>query len=78
MPWATQTVSTATWTAPTAATQTWGGGSVVRLAWAQPSTQPEGADGGMDFELQARETFPMLFSGDRPLLLLSSLSEGAP
>lgn len=46
--------------------------------WALPSPQPEAADGGVDFELRFREASPMVFSETRPLLFMSSLSEGMP
>ena len=52
--------------------------SVTQMAWGQPSPLPASADGGIDFTYQVHQDYPMLVSADRPLLILSSLSEGNP
>lgn len=59
-------------------TQDWTAVSVSRIAWGQVRPQPEAADGGIDFEFQFNDTHPMIFSEDRPLLFMSSISEGNP
>ena len=56
----------------------WSGSSVAQTVWGQAKARPESSDGGIDFEYQLRDTYPMLLSEDRPFLLLSSLSEGQP
>ena len=57
---------------------TWGKLSNATLAWAQVHAQPAPSDGGIDFELQFRKDGPVLFTNDRPLLFMSSISEGQP
>lgn len=58
---------------------TWiSGASVTKMAWGQPSPQPPSVDNGVDFDFRFHTTYPMLLSEDRPLLMLSSLSEGNP
>lgn len=47
-------------------------------AWARVHPQPTASDGGIDFEYQVRREGPILLSADRPLTLVSSLSEGQP
>lgn len=76
------------WTKPTAATQTWGAGvtstvtfrpvSIAPSAWATVSAQPEAGDGGIDFEMRFREYPTWYIRSERPVLIQSSLSEGAP
>lgn len=53
--------------------------SVAQTVWGIPRTQ-RGSDDpyGQDFEFQFRDEGYGVFSDDRPLLFLSSLSEGAP
>ena len=50
--------------------------SVSRLAWGQV-TPIRGPD-GVDFVLEFSDAAPMLLSADRPLLCLSSISQGNP
>lgn len=53
--------------------------SVAGTVWGIPRTQPGTDDPfGQDFEFQFRDEGYGVFSDDRPLLFLSSLSEGAP
>jgi len=78
MAWTNGTVDTATWSSTTASGGFSRSASFGRVAWAQVSPQPAGTDNGVDFELQAHESYPMLFSEERPLLIESSLSEGSP
>ena len=46
--------------------------------WGQVRSQPPTDFDGIDFELPAREDYPMIFSEDRALQFLSSMSEGTP
>ena len=46
--------------------------------WVKTAPQVEGADGGIDFELQASVEYPFLVSADRPHAIVSSISEGRP
>jgi hypothetical protein len=57
---------------------TWAKQSTATVAWAQVHPQPVVSDGGVDFELQFRKDGPVLFTNDRPLLFMSSISEGSP
>ena len=57
---------------------TWDRLSSATVAWAQVKPRSDFSDGGVDFELQFRTNGPVLFSADRPLRFLSSLSEGQP
>lgn len=52
--------------------------SVAGTVWGITRPQAASADGGVDFEYQFRDTGHGIFSEDRPLLFLSSLSEGSP
>ena len=78
MAWTNGTVETATWSSATASGGFTQSASFGKVAWAQVSAQPPATDNGVDFELQAHTTYPMLISADRPLLIVSSLSEGSP
>ena len=78
MPWTTGAPVTQSWGTTAATTETYSSGVVSRVVWRQVTPQPESSDGGIDFEYQLRDTYPMLLSEDRPFLLLSSLSEGQP
>jgi hypothetical protein len=57
---------------------TWGRQSFATIAWAQVKPIRPGSDGGVDFELQVRREGPVLLAADRPLVLVSSFSEGQP
>ena len=57
---------------------TWSNMTQAPQVWAQVSPQAAPVDGGVDFELQFHENYPMIFSEDRSLLFQSSISEGAP
>ena len=46
--------------------------------WAQVHAQPAGSDNGVDFGFEVRKDGPVIVSQDRPLDLVSSLSEGQP
>ncbi len=52
--------------------------SVAQVAWGIPRPQADSATDGQDFEFQFRDTGYGIFSDDRPLLFVSSLSEGNP
>ena len=58
-------------------TQNWvSSQSVARLAWEQVT--PVTSTTGVDFVLAFSEPFPMLLSEDRPLRMVSTLSQGNP
>lgn len=57
---------------------TWAKQSSATVAWSQVHPQRASSDGGIDFELQFRKDGPVLFTNDRPLLFVSSISEGQP
>lgn len=80
MPWATTTASAVSWGGSSPATQTYTAPTAGMSVWAIPRGLPEtGANApALDFELQFRDTGHGVFSDDRPLLFLSSLSEGNP
>ena len=52
------------------------GPNVVSTNWALVAPQVTGPD--VDFELQFRESYPMLFSEARALRFMSTMSEGNP
>lgn len=78
MPWTGAAVTSQSWGTTGATTKTYSAGAVSTVAWGPARAQPAGTDGGIDFEYQLRNEgyFPVL--DDRPLPLVSSLSEGSP
>ena len=46
--------------------------------WARAYPQSTSSDGGVDYELQARQEFAFSISSDRPHAIVSSISEGRP
>ena len=57
----------------------WTTQSADRIAWQKVDPQRASDDPfGLDFEFQFRAEYPMIFSADRPLYFVSSLSEGQP
>jgi hypothetical protein len=78
MGWVKPTASTTTWGAGTTATATFARTTIAPSPWATVSAQPEAPDGGIDFEMRFREYPTWYIRSERPVLLQSSLSEGAP
>lgn len=78
MAWVQGTGVTKSWSTDTARAKTYTDYSTAQPPWVLPSPQPETTAGGIDFELQFHDDYPMLFSADRPLLFQSSISQGNP
>lgn len=78
--WTSATASSVTWAGAGVTGQTFTRPTVGVTVWGLPRPRPEpGTDApALDFEFQFRDTGYGVFSDDRPLLFLSSLSEGQP
>lgn len=57
----------------------WSTITIAQIAWRECEPQPANAYNGVNFEIQARATYPLIISVDRPIPIESSLSgNGAP
>ena len=80
MPWTTVGTSTTTWGGGTVTSQTYTPLTRDVTVWSLPRPLAEAGalSPALDFELQFRDTGYGVFSEDRTLLFLSSISEGTP
>lgn len=77
MTWVTVGPDTATWSSAARSTVTYGVGGIAASPWVTVSPQADTSD-GQDFEVRLCNPAKFLLRNDRPALIQSSLSEGAP